>query len=416
MRADDGHPQPDPPGSGEAVDDVRILRCEALSDLRSRGPKKEQSLVRWLRKGAPENKLPTSRRRPGKLEVRLAERAATLEIVGPVLVDEKIVAVGHGSPYAPAAAPTPPAEAQQSVAALRAYWGGCWNEEGVMRLWIALMFASVAAACSPLALFNTAVPKDPVGGRVAAGIPYGEGPRQRLDVYPAVGGREGPKPVVVFIYGGSWDSGRRQDYAWVGRALAAQGFLTVVPDYRLVPENPYPDFLADGAAAVRWTRDNAARFGGDGDRIVLMGHSAGAYNAVMLALDRRHLDQAGVPQGAIRGAVGLAGPYDFYPWDAAASRNAFGHWPEPLETQPVSYARADAPPLLLLHGDADSTVRPRNTSRLAARLAEAGGRATAKIYPGMDHRAAVLALSRPFRGRYPVLEDVVAFVRAETAR
>jgi acetyl esterase/lipase len=282
-----------------------------------------------------------------------------------------------------------------------------------MRLWITAMLAFLTAACSPLAMFNTVIPKDATGGRPVTGVAYGDDPRQRLDVYPGTGAA-GAKPVIVFIYGGGWDSGRRQDYAWAGRALAAQGFLTVVPDYRLVPGALYPDFLEDCAAAVRWARDNAARHGGDPDRIVLMGHSAGAYNAVMLALDRRLLDQAAVPQSAIRGAVGLAGPYDFYPWDADASRAAFGQWPQPLETQPVSYARAEAPPLLLLHGATDTTVRPRNVDRLEARVRAAGGRVETKIYPDMDHRGIVLALARPFRGNSSVMADAAAFAHNVT--
>lgn len=283
-----------------------------------------------------------------------------------------------------------------------------------MRVWITAMLAFLTAACSPLALFNTAVPKDPAAGRVTTDIAYGPEPRQRLDVYPGAGGAEA-KPVMVFIYGGSWASGRRQDYAWVGRALAAQGFLTVIPDYRLVPEVVFPAFVDDGAAALRWVRDNAARFGGDPDRIVLIGHSAGAYNALMLALDRQFIDKAGVPQQVIRGAIGIAGPYDFYPWDTPVSENAFGQYPDPLKTQPVTFARADAPPLLLLHGDADSTVRPRNVQRLEDRMRNAGGRVETKIYPGMDHRGAVLALSRPFRNRSTLLDDVTRFAR-EAAR
>ncbi len=282
-----------------------------------------------------------------------------------------------------------------------------------MRVWIGLMMTFLTVACSPLAMFNTAVPKDPPAGQVETGIAYGEGARQRLDVYPGAG-PAAAKPVVVFIYGGSWASGRRQDYAWVGRALAAQGFLTVVPDYRLVPDNVYPDFLADCAAAVRWARDNAARFGGDPERIVVMGHSAGAYNAIMLALDRRFLDAAGVPQTAIRGAVGLSGPYDFYPWDTPVSEAAFGRFPDPQQTQPVTFARADAPPLLLLHGDADTTVRPRNVARLEARMQAAGGTVETKIYPGMDHKGAVLALSRPFRAKSTLLPDAVAFAKRVT--
>lgn len=281
-----------------------------------------------------------------------------------------------------------------------------------MRLWIAAMLAFLASACSPLAMFNGLAPKDRLAAPAVRDIAYGPNPRQQLDVYAAPG--TGAKPVIVFFYGGGWDSGRRQDYAWAARALAAQGFVTVVPDYRLVPEVRFPTFLEDSAAAVRWARDHAAEHGGDPDRIVIMGHSAGAYNAAMLGLDRRYLDTAGVPQAAIRGVIGLAGPYDFYPWDADASRNAFGQYAEPLQTQPVTFARADAPPLLLLHGDKDPTVRVRNTEHLAARVREAGGRVEMKIYPGVDHRAIVLALSRPFRGRATTLADATAFARDVT--
>jgi acetyl esterase/lipase len=281
-----------------------------------------------------------------------------------------------------------------------------------MRLWIAAMLAMIAAACSPLAMFNTVAPKDGLAAAPVRAIAYGAGPRQKLDVYPAPPGAR--RPVVVFVYGGGWDSGRRQDYEWAGRAFAAKGFVTVVPDYRLVPEVRFPAFLEDGAASVRWVRDNIDRHGGDPDRIVLVGHSAGAYNVAMLGLDRRWLEGAGVPLTAIRGVVGLAGPYDFYPWDTEASRNAFGQSAEPLQTQPVTFARPDAPPLLLLHGDIDATVRVRNTRRLEAKVLEAGGRVESKIYEGVDHRGIVLALSRPLRGRAATLEDATAFARRVT--
>lgn len=276
------------------------------------------------------------------------------------------------------------------------------------------MLAFLVAACSPLAIFNTVTPKDGLASPPVRAIAYAGAPRQKLDVYPAPTGAR--RPVIVFVYGGGWDSGRRQDYEWAGRAFAAQGFVAVLPDYRLTPEVRFPAFLEDGAASIRWVRDNIVRYGGDPDRIVLVGHSAGAYNVVMLGLDRRWLDGAAVPQSAIRGVVGLAGPYDFYPWDADASRNAFGAYPEPLQTQPVTFVRADAPPLLLLHGDIDTTVRARNTRRLEARVLEAGGRVETKIYAGVDHRAIVLALSRPLRGRAATLEDATAFAKRVTAQ
>lgn len=271
--------------------------------------------------------------------------------------------------------------------------------------------AGAAAACSPLRTFNTLAPRDGGVRTVARGLPFGEGPRQALDVNaPAVGGGT-PLPLVVFFYGGSWNSGRRQDYAWVGQALAAQGFVAVVPDYRLVPEVRYPAFVEDGAAAVALARSRAAEWGADPDRIVLAGHSAGAYIAVMLATDRRFLQAAGVPDTALRGAAGLAGPYDFYPFDAASTRAAFGGVPDGTSTQPINVVNGDEPPLWLATGDRDQTVRPRNSVALAEKVRAAGGDAEVKLYPGIDHIGIVLALSRPFRGRAPVLADLAAFVR-----
>ncbi|WP_254606600.1 alpha/beta hydrolase, partial [Sphingomonas bacterium] len=161
------------------------------------------------------------------------------------------------------------------------------------------------AACSPLRTFDAVVPKDGGVRLVVRGAAFGPDPRQRLDVYapkdtPA-NGRS--RPVIVFFYGGSWSSGTRAGYSFVGRALAARGFVVAIPDYRLVPQVRFPAFLRDNAAAVRWVRGHIAASGGDPDRLVLAGHSAGAYDAAMLALDPRWL---GADRAAVRGWAGLA--------------------------------------------------------------------------------------------------------------
>jgi acetyl esterase/lipase len=278
------------------------------------------------------------------------------------------------------------------------------------RLGLAAAAAALAGACSPLTLFATLTPKDPAR-REAHDVAYGGDPRQRLDVY-APRRTEGPAPVAVFFYGGSWDSGRRQDYSWVGRALAAQGFVTVVADYRLYPQVRYPGFLEDGAQAVKWSADHAAQYGGDGGRIVLVGHSAGAYNAVMLALDPRYLTAAGVAPGTVRAVAGLSGPYAFLPLDGPITQRTFGQSSDLPATQPINYASATAPPAFLATGDADTMVYPRNTARLAKALRQAGATVEEHHYPGIDHVRLVLALSRPFRGRAPVLEEMSAFVHA----
>ncbi len=269
---------------------------------------------------------------------------------------------------------------------------------------------ALAAACSPLRAFNAVTPADAAGRLVARDVRFGTDPRQAMDLYAPRG--SGPWPLAVFFYGGSWNSGEKAGYGWLGRALAAQGFLAAIPDYRLVPQVRYPAFVEDAAAAIAEARRQAPRLGGDPDRVLLGGHSAGAYIAAQVVLERRFLAEVGVPEKAVRAVAGLAGPYDFLPFDVNSTRAAFGAFGQPERTQPANLARGDAPPFWLATGDADETVRPRNSRILAERLRAAGGRAEVKIYPGVDHIGIALALSRPFRGRAPVLADMTAFFRA----
>jgi acetyl esterase/lipase len=276
-------------------------------------------------------------------------------------------------------------------------------------LGLAAASLGLLGACSPLGALNRFSPGE--GGRLAAsGLIYGPDPRQKLDVYAPPGNPKNA-PVLVFFYGGGWEWGVREEYAFVGRAFAAKGFVTVVPDYRLVPQVRFPTFVDDGAAAVAWVRANVAAHGGDPAKIAVAGHSAGAYIALMIALDAQRLEQAGAPRDTVKAAVGLAGPYDFLPLDDRLTIAAFGAAENPAETQPVNFARADAPPVLLLHGDADTTVFPRNSENLAAALRRAGAaHVETIIYPGAGHVGVLLDLSRWFRGRVPVLADSIGFL------
>jgi acetyl esterase/lipase len=251
-----------------------------------------------------------------------------------------------------------------------------------MRALIFALFAALAGACTPsLGAFNAVAPKDG-GATVTRDIAYGDGPRRVLDVYTPKE-RDAPAPVIVFFYGGSWSSGDRTEYEFVGRAFAAQGFVTIIPDYRLVPDVRFPSFIEDGAAAVRWAEQNAADHGGDPARIVLVGHSAGAYITAMLALDSHFLADAGVNASSVRGAAGLAGPYDFLPLDVKSTIDAFSLAPDLTLTQPAHFARADAPPLFLAWGARDDTVARRSIANLSTAVTRAGGRVETKIYPNL---------------------------------
>ncbi len=270
--------------------------------------------------------------------------------------------------------------------------------------------------CTPAGLLNGVSRLTGDGGvRTAVrGAAYGSDPRQKLDVYVPAGRAETNLPVVVFFYGGGWVDGSRGDYAFAGRAFAAQGFVAVVADYRLVPQVRFPAFVQDGALAVKWVRDTIATYGGDPARIALSGHSAGAYIAAMLTLDPRFLAAVGVDPKIVRGAALLSGPADFYPFTEARGRDALGQWPRPLETQPISFARADAPPMLLMHGTTDTVVKPYNSERLAAKLTALGAPVTLKLYPGKSHTDTIKSLSPAFRGSTPALADTVAFLRRLT--
>lgn len=271
-----------------------------------------------------------------------------------------------------------------------------------------LTLAAPLAGCSAAGLLDAVVPRDSYRSR--QGVPYGSDPRQRLDVYQPLSS-SGAAPAVVFFYGGSWTRGERADYRFVGEALASQGIVTIIADYRLSPSVRYPQFLQDCARAVRWTFDGAIDLGADLRRIHVMGHSAGAYNAAMLALDERWLGEAGLEPQRLAGWIGLAGPYDFLPIHDPETQVAFG-WPQTgADTQPLAHASAQAPRCLLLAPAQDDSVDPqRSTVRLAQRLQAVGAPVRHRLYDNLNHATIVAALARPLRWLAPVLPEVLAFV------
>ncbi len=269
----------------------------------------------------------------------------------------------------------------------------------------------LAGACSPLTALNAISSKD--GSVRYENLAYGPLPSQKLDVYVPVEAKP-PFRVVVFFYGGGWKSGSKDLYRFVGQALASRGFVAVIPNYRLYPEVQFPAFVADSAAALRWTHNNIADYGGDLDHLTLIGHSAGAYNAAMISVNPEYLNAEGLTPAIIGGVVGLAGPYAFNPLQYSSTRPIFKGAADAEATKPVTFVSADAPPMLLLHGLDDGTVKPVNSRRMAKRLNEVGGQATLIEYKGLGHYIILVALAAPFQGENGIMDAAAAFIRGES--
>ncbi|WP_373696519.1 alpha/beta hydrolase [Variovorax sp. EBFNA2] len=289
---------------------------------------------------------------------------------------------------------------------------------GALAVSLAVAGAALLSACSPIRLLDRLVPGDTY--RFEGGIAYGPAPRQRLDVYqplPSAQPAGDARPLVVFFFGGTWTSGDRASYRFMGEALAARGAVVVVPDYGLSPAFTYPVFVQDSARAVKWALDNAARLGADPKQVYVMGHSSGGYNAAMVALDDRWLGELGASPKQLAGWIGLAGPYDFLPIGDPQAQAAF-NWPDtPRDSQPLSHVTPAAPRALLLAAAKDNLVYPdRNTGRMAAALRAADVPVQVRLFDNLSHVTLVGAFARPIQWLGgPVLPPVVDFLGLASA-
>ena len=273
--------------------------------------------------------------------------------------------------------------------------------------------ATLFSACSATGLLNILVPES--GFKATQDIVYGASARDKLDVYrPAAASTTALKPVVVFFYGGAWDSGDKGGYLFVAEALTKKGYVVVVPNYRLYPEVTFPAYMDDAALAMKWTFDNIAQHGGDPEKVFTMGHSAGAQLAALVAFDGTYLNKIGSDKRRIRGVISLAGPMDFLPLTEAKMEFIF---PPPVRaaSQPINFITGKEPPALLLHGTADTRVGIHNSRNLATRIAERGGAAETTFYPEMGHVGILLAMAAPLRNGKPVLDRVAKFIDERVA-
>lgn len=267
------------------------------------------------------------------------------------------------------------------------------------------LLLGILSGCSGLASLNAVLLDQDYP--IVSGIAYGSHARQKLDIHMPTGPKDGAaRPVILFFYGGAWKNGDRDDYRFVGEALVRRGYIVVVPDYRLYPEVRFPAFVEDGAKAAAWVRGNIAAKGGDPDRIYLAGHSAGAHLAALLAYDRRYLEADTVPQAAIAGLIGLAGPYAFDPAAYRSTRPVFASAGQIEDTQPIRFVTSEAPPALLLHGEADGTVLPVNARELAETLEENGVPVRLVTYPETGHIALLLAFYPALAGNIDLPAEI----------
>jgi predicted esterase len=273
---------------------------------------------------------------------------------------------------------------------------------------------TLLSACSPIKVIDVLTPNSTY--QAATNLAYGADPRQQLNVFLPHPADHAPPtegyPVVIFFYGGSWNFGAKEDYRFIGEAMASRGILTIIADYRLYPQVRFPDFLDDCAMAVHWVDLHLSEYHGNPHQLFVMGHSAGAYNAAMLALDARWLNKQGLSPSMLKGWIGLAGPYNFLPIENEDVKPVFFHPNYPSDTQPIDFVTASAPRTFLGVSQSDDLVSPeRNTQKLAARLRSQGVPLTYKEYSSTSHTTLIGAFARPLRFLAPVMNDVVDFVQ-----
>jgi acetyl esterase/lipase len=271
---------------------------------------------------------------------------------------------------------------------------------------VSLLLAGCDAAFTAL---NLIVPRD--GYRMVRDVAYGAGPRRKLDIY-VPDNLKAPAPVLLFFYGGAWQSGERANYLAFGQAFASEGIVTVVADYRLYPEVKYPAFVEDAAQALAWVHAHIGDHGGDPGRIFVSGHSAGAYNAVMLASEPAFLSRVGGDLSWIKGVIGIAGPYDFLPLQEASYIDIF-HGANNRDAMPVNHVDGVRPPMLLAWGTGDRTVYAVNIDHMEARLRSVGSPVETHRYPDVTHVGIILSLAHGFRGRTTLHKDMLAFIRSK---
>ena len=277
------------------------------------------------------------------------------------------------------------------------------------RYLVAIM-ACLSSACSPVKVLNSLVPE--TSYELVSAVGYGNHQRQKLDIYLPKNSKtsDAAKKVIIFYYGGNWDSGERADYKFAAEALVSKGYIVVVPDYRVYPDVLFPGFMTDPVSAAKWVKTNIKQYNGDANKVFLAGHSAGAHIAVMMAINAEYLAKESLKPSDFAGVIGLAGPYDFLPLTSDRLKTIFGSEAEQWKSQPINFVDGKNPPLLLAVGMKDSTVWPRNSINLAKKIKHNNGLVEVVEFAGYGHIDMVAKLAKPLRGNGELLKSVAAFI------
>jgi acetyl esterase/lipase len=261
---------------------------------------------------------------------------------------------------------------------------------------------------SPLSILNALIPSHQY--TLFKDIAYGDLARQKLDIYVPKKVKKNTS-VVIFYYGGGWDSGRKKDYKFAAEAFTSNGSIVVIPDYRVYPDVVFPAFMQDPVSAAKWVKSQIANYGGDANSVFLAGHSAGAHLAVMMGVNPHYLAKEHMAPLDFAGVIGLAGPYDFLPLRSARLKEIFGPEHARWQSQPIHFVDGKNPSMLLLVGLKDDTVWPQNTLNLAEKINAFGGRVQVATFERYNHVDMAAKLSKPLRGDGAMLASIVTFIK-----
>jgi len=216
--------------------------------------------------------------------------------------------------------------------------------------------------------------------------------RHRLDLYLPKGQRD--VPVLMFVHGGGFTQGIKEQYAFVGEMFAARGVATAVVNYRLSPKVSHPSHVQDVARAFAWLHAHVADYGGRPDRIFVSGHSAGGHLVALLGTDPKYLEQVGESMAHVAGIIPLSGTY------TVSSRSGLFNGATPSATElrdasPIAHVAGPHPPFLLLYGDMDAPRTREDARQMAAALKEAGGSAEVHELSAHGHMDVITGVRSP---------------------